>query len=305
MKLRILTGLVVLVSLGILGFSYLRPSTDSNRPVADSGVAAPQTPPATSAPAAEQPGNERVQLLPVPCVPVPDRTPIVVRAEPSVKSDAIATVAAGGPPLLRLDARAVKDDGDWIQVRYDERVGWSDGSTVICRLAPPQAEQVIAEPVEQVLRALEARNMAELSTHVHPVKGLRFSPYVDIDPKRSVVLTASELPAALEAGRVRRWGSEDGSGEPITLTFADYYRRFVYDRDFVNAAQKRVNEFGAKSTTRPNIWEVYPNAIVVEAHVPGTKPESEGMDWSSLLLVFEQHDARWYLSALVHDQWTI
>ena len=88
-------------------------------------------------------------------------------------------------------------------------------------------------------------------------------------------------------------------------SFADYYKRFVYDRDFASAPEKRINEFGRKSTTRPNIWEVYPNAIVVEAHVPGSKPESEGMDWSSLLLVFEQHDSRWYLTALVHDQWTV
>jgi hypothetical protein len=39
--------------------------------------------------------------------------------------------------------------------------------------------------------------------------------------------------------------------------------------------------------------------------VPGAKPEYAGLDWASLLLVFEQYESRWYLVALVHDQWTI
>jgi hypothetical protein len=170
---------------------------------------------------------------------------------------------------------------------------------------PADAESVVAREAEVVLNALKARDMTELAKHVHPDKGLRLSPYIAIDPRRGVVLKAAELPTALANARRRRWGSEDGSGDPISLTFAEYYERFVWDRDYLTAAQRRINEFGSKSTTRPNVREVYPKAIVVEAHAPGTKPESEGMDWSSLLLVFEQHESRWYLSALVHDQWTI
>ena len=304
----IITGLGVLVLLSvILVLSYRRLSSGSNEPVVETQATAPQAPPAAVAPAVPRSAaGDAVQSPVVRCVPATSHTgPIDIREDPSVKNTVIARVAAKAPELARLDARAVKGDGDWIRVQYDERVGWVDGKTVICRLTPAQAAQVIAGEAEQVLNALRARNMPELSNHVHPVKGLRFSPYVDIDAKRSVVSSAAELVAALEDGRARRWGSEDGSGEPISRSFADYYKRFIYDRDFASAPEKRFNEFGKTSTTRPNIWEVYPNAIVVEAHVPGTKPASEGMDWASLLLVFEQHDSRWYLSALVHDQWTI
>src|SRR4030095_1203690 len=167
------------------------------------------------------------------------------------------------------------------------------------------AESAVEAEAELVLHALQARNMPELARHVHPVNGLRFSPYMAVDPKRSVVLTAAELAGALENTQRRTWGRGDGSGDPISLTFARYYQRFIYDRDYVRVAQRRVNQFGDKSTTRPNIREIYPDAIVVEAHAPGTKPESEGMDWSSLGLVFEPYESNWYLSALVHDQWTI
>ena len=302
----VFTGLGVLVSLSlVLGLSLLRPTSGSDQPVADPRGAAQQTPSVASAPSVGR-SSEPVQVPVAPCVPAHDRTqPMVIRAEPSVKSGVVATVAGTDSGLVRLDTRTMRGDGDWIQVRYDGRVGWADGALVTCRFTPVQAKQVIAGEVEEVLNALKARNMPALSKHVHPVKGLRFSPSVDIDPKRSVVLMAAQLPTSLEDAKPRRWGSEDGSGEPISSSFADYYKRFMYDRDFASAPEKRFNEFGTKSTTRPNIWQVYPNAIVVEAHVPGTRPESEGMDWSSLLLVFEQHDSRWYLSALVHDQWMV
>jgi hypothetical protein len=172
-------------------------------------------------------------------------------------------------------------------------------------LAVEPAPSTAAQEAELVLKALQARNMAELAAHVHPLKGLRFSPYIHIDPTRSVVLQAGELPAALEDTKPRRWGSEDGTGDPIVRSFASYFARFVYDRDFLSAAERRVNEFGGKSTTKPNVREIYPDATVIEAHVPGAKPEYEGLDWASLLLVFEQYESRWYLVALVHDQWTI
>jgi hypothetical protein len=118
-------------------------------------------------------------------------------------------------------------------------------------------------------------------------------------------LQAGELPTALDDPKPRRWGSEDGTGDPIVRRFADYYARFVYDRDFLSASERRVNEFGSKSTTKPNVREIYPDATVIEAHVRGTKPGYGGLDWASLLLVFEQYESRWYLVALVHDQWTI
>jgi hypothetical protein len=172
-------------------------------------------------------------------------------------------------------------------------------------LAVEPTPSTAAHEAELVLRALQTRNMTELAAHVHPVKGLRFSPYIDIDPKRSVVLQAGELPTAFEDPKPRRWGSEDGTGDPIVRSFASYFARFVYDRDFLSAPERRVNEFGGKSTTKPNVREIYPDATVIEAHVPGAKPEYGGLDWASLLLVFEQYESRWYLVALVHDQWTI
>ena len=275
----VLTGLAVLVivaaTLGLSRFGQLQGGSTT-------------TPPPASCRAAEG-----------------DQDRIVVREQPSLNSNVIARVTSADSPVIRIDARTVKGRGDWIQVRHDGGTGWAVGAEVICRLPPEAAQQVIAQEAAQVMAALDARNMTDLAAHVHPIKGVRLSPSVDVDPKRSVVLSSAEVAKALDDPRRRVWGSEDGSGDPISRSFADYYTRFIYDRNFAGESQQRFNEFGTKSTTRSNIWELYPNAIVVEYHVPGTKPESEGMDWASLLLVFEQHESRWYLSALVHDQWTI
>jgi hypothetical protein len=299
MKRRgILTGLAVLVLLSasvvVARFGRLQGGNDGVSPaVAEQKTAPAHAPKAGGSPLAR-------------CRPAADDDDrIVVREGPSANSNVIARVGHAESAVTRLDARSVKGRGDWIQVQLDERTGWVDGAEVICRFTPEEAQQVIAAQAAQVLDALAARNMRVLATHVHPIKGLRFSPYVDVDPKRSVVLAAPDVPKAFDDRRPRVWGSEDGTGDPISRSFAEYYTRFVYDREFASGAHERFNEFGAKSTTQSNLWELYPNAIVVEYHVPGTKPESEGMDWASLLLVFEQHESRWYVSAIVHDQWTI
>ena len=44
-----------------------------------------------------------------------------------------------------------------------------------------------------------------------------------------------------------------------------------------------------------------PNLKVIAVHGTGT----DGLDWSSLKLVFQAGDTSWYLIGMVHGQWTI
>ena len=302
-------SLGVLVFVGVIsGFHPCRCPAVRTKPSSRHDLPARKDPEQKVAPAVERsPAGVAVQASVVRCVPSSGDTQIIdIREEPSVESTVPGGQPATVPSWPGSDARTVKGDGDWIRVRYDGRVGWVDGATVICRLAPAQAAQAIAGQVDEVLSALKARNMPEPLESCSPVKGLRLSPYVDIDAKQTVVLTTTDLPAALEDGRLRRCGSEDGSGEPISRSFAEYYET-VHLRSRFRQRPSEAVPTNLAGSRRPGqtFRKVYPNAIVVEAHVPGTKPESEGMDWASLLLVFEQHDSRWYVSALVHDQWTI
>ncbi|HUM37898.1 MAG TPA: hypothetical protein PLQ85_13585, partial [Anaerolineae bacterium] len=101
------------------------------------------------------------------------------------------------------------------------------------------------------------------------------------------------------------WGVYDGSGEPIQLTFAAYYQKFVFDHDYTTAVAVSVNERLGMGNSIDNSQEYYPGAMVVEYHFPGFDPQYGGLDWTSLRLVFQEFEGRWVLVGIIHDQWTI
>ena len=43
----------------------------------------------------------------------------------------------------------------------------------------------------------------------------------------------------------------------------------------------------------------------VDFSFPSADPVNDGMDWSSLKLVFQPAETRWYLVGVVHGEWTI
>ncbi len=119
------------------------------------------------------------------------------------------------------------------------------------------------------------------------------------------IFPASQVLIFLPDKKVYTWGIYDGSGLLINLTPAEYYNKFIYDVDFVNAPEISYNRIIGKGSTINNAFEVYPNTIIVEYHFSGFDPKYEGMDWRSLRLVFEEKDTVWYLIGIIHDQWTI
>ena len=176
------------------------------------------------------------------------------------------------------------------------------------RLPPKEAEQTIARRARQVLMLIKSRNVAKLSALVHPRKGLRFSPYhsVNLQKGGDRVFTRNQFKSLLADKKRYRWGEDDGSGDPIRLTFAGYQRKFVYDHDYLRAPDVTYNSASLSSGNLiNNIRESYPAAIIVEYHFPGFEEKYGGMDWTSLWLVFEKQGSEWYLVGLVHGEWTI
>jgi len=174
----------------------------------------------------------------------------------------------------------------------------------IRKLSPSKVKKLIEKRAREVVLALKNKDSAKLSSFAHPVLGIRFSPYAYVD-ETEIVLTASQLKDVFLDSRKYLWGSYDGSGDPITLTFAKYYQRFIYDKDFINAEKIKYNEITESGNTLNNCFEFYPNGIVVEFHFSGFDPKYEGMDWRSLRLVFEGKDNIWYLIGIISDRWTI
>ena len=164
----------------------------------------------------------------------------------------------------------------------------------------------VTEAASTVMRSLRDKDMSQLAAWVHSEKGLRFSPYAYVDTKNDIVFTKSEVEGLMNDTTKRVWRTFAGSGDLIELTFADYYKQFVYDADFIQTAEIAVNKGLGQGTTINNLNEVYPKEQYdfVEYHIAGIDPSVEGMDWRSLRLVFEKIGGDHALVGIIHDQWT-
>ena len=172
------------------------------------------------------------------------------------------------------------------------------------RLSPARAERIIAGRAGAVVRALKQRDTTTLARFVHPDRGVRFSPSVFLEKGEGRTFTRAQV-RRLSADRTRYlWGHHDGSGEPMRLRFSDYYKRFVFPRDFTRARKVLYNTPTQRGNTRKNTFSVHPRAIHVEYYLPQTAPD-KAYDWASLNLIFEQKNGVWYLVGIVHDGWTI
>ncbi len=170
--------------------------------------------------------------------------------------------------------------------------------------APESPEQRLKNTALEIVEMLRDRDLERLSGVIDPEKGLLFSPYAHIQAQTALSFQADDLPGFKDSQK-RVWGSYDGSGEPIELTFLEYFEKFVYDRDFLGAPEVNVNKLNGTGNTPFNGLEVFPGASYVEFHFPGFDKQHEGMDWESLILVLLPDGQEWKLCAIVHAGWTI
>jgi len=163
----------------------------------------------------------------------------------------------------------------------------------------------LADYSKQILQLLKNKRYSELQSHIHPEKGLRFSPYGYINVESDVHIQAGELPALVAKKDSTQWGSFDGTGESIKLTFPEYAATFIYDVDFLKAEKLSINQSLSSGNTLNNLKEVYPQAEYTESYFSGFEKKYQGMDWKALRLVYEKYHGKYYLVGIVHDQWTI
>ncbi len=165
------------------------------------------------------------------------------------------------------------------------------------------AKSIIAGRAREAVTALKNRDMQRLSGLVHPDKGVRFTPYNYVDPKRDLVFHPRQITRLMTSKKRYLWGEYDGTGDPIRLTFRKYHGRFIYDWDFANARDINYSRETKDISDYDNAYKSYPGAIIVEYFNPGTV--ESGMDWSTLRLVFQRKNRTWYLVGILHNEWTI
>lgn len=156
-----------------------------------------------------------------------------------------------------------------------------------------------------ILKSIKNRDFKKFVEYFHPLSGVRFTPYGFIDTVTARVLSKNDFLRLHENQQKIHWGFFDGSGDSIKLNTKNYFRRFVYDADFLNAEKITINKFSAAGNSLNNLTAIYPNCDFLEFYFSGFNPKYSGMDWKTLRLVFRNYDKKPYLVAIVHDQWTI
>ena len=154
--------------------------------------------------------------------------------------------------------------------------------------------------------ALSRRDIDSLAKLAHPDSGIRFTPYPHVDTAQDRRLTPAQLRAEWAKPDSAIWGVQDGSGEPIRLTFRGYVDRFVYDFDVLHAPRiARDSAPMGTGNAKFNVPQVYSSDAILEFNTPGADPKYGGMDWRSLWIVLRRYSDRWVVIGIVHGAWTI
>lgn len=179
------------------------------------------------------------------------------------------------------------------------------GSTTIL-ITEANKDSVLSATTKEVLTLFKDKNYAKLDSFIHPTEGIRFSPYATVEPGSDKKFTREEFLKLVTTDKNKKftWGTADGSGDPIVLTPAAYFGKFVYDGNFLSPKRAGVNVVLGKGNSVNNLKQAYPNAEFTENYLDGTKKYG-GMDWKSVRLVYKLENGRYYLVGIVHDQWTI
>ena len=169
----------------------------------------------------------------------------------------------------------------------------------------PTSQNSLLQTALNVVEVINDEDMQALSDFVHPIKGVKFSAYGHINVSSDLTFINTQVANLMNDTEVYTWGNYDGSGEPINLNFADYFDEFIYDEAYNNPNVIGNNVSIAQGNIINNIADAYPDGEFVDFHFTGFEPQFEGLDWSSLKLVFEEDNGTWYLVGIVHDQWTV
>lgn len=80
---------------------------------------------------------------------------------------------------------------------------------------------------KEFVQLLKDKNMQTLAEYIHPTKGIRFTPYSYINLETDCVLPNDQIKNAFDDKTAYGWGHFDGSGEPINMTFEEYFKEYT------------------------------------------------------------------------------
>ena len=164
-------------------------------------------------------------------------------------------------------------------------------------------EETLKTMNNEILSVLKSKDYAKLANFVHPEKGVQFSMYAYVNPKKDKHFTKEDFKKYVATNIKFTWGEKDGTGDPLVLSIKDYLRDWVLRKDF-SKGEFQLNSFKGTGNSLNNLKEIYPNNDFTENYIGGSE-EYGGMDWNCLRFVFEELYGTYYLVAMINDEWTI
>jgi len=156
-----------------------------------------------------------------------------------------------------------------------------------------------------VLEQIRDDDFLALSQVAHPELGVVFTPYSTINLSTDRRFSADQIAMFDTDTTTYMWGVYNGSGEPMLLTPTEYFELFIPAESCLNASVIGVNQLVRSGNALENIADVFPNALFVDFHMPGSQEDTpEDYDWSSLRLGFEEYEGELRLVIIVHSRWT-
>lgn len=173
------------------------------------------------------------------------------------------------------------------------------------QLAPVRMDMdsLLLDYTREILTVIKSKDYVAFSAFIHPQDGIRFSPYAYIS-KEHLKLSKNEFLLSLKQRDLELWGEYAGSGDSIYFRIQNYFKRFVYDVDFLNAEKITANSSNVSGNSINNQKEFYTNVNYTECYFSGFDKKYAGMDWRALRLIFKEYNGKDFLVGIVRDEWT-
>lgn len=169
----------------------------------------------------------------------------------------------------------------------------------------PAGDETLVTTAKEVLVALKSKDYVKLQD-LTSLDGISWNIYPD-----SLDLTKNDISKA-DVSRIPTntqkymFGYTDGKGDPIELTISDYLDKWIYNHDYLAAQKVLINQVATMNgNTSNNILTYSAGRSFVAFHFDGFDTKYEGMDWTTLYLIFDKDADTFKLRGIVKANWTI
>lgn len=156
-----------------------------------------------------------------------------------------------------------------------------------------------------LLTNLNSGDFSAFVNLVHPIKGVRFSPYGHVNINETPVFSANELNNYFIRPDSLFFGFDDGTGDSIRLDLRTYIKDYILTPNYLKSTEISINQVHKTGNAPMNMADAFPNSDFIEYYFSGFDKQYDGMDWKALRLVWENYNNKWYLVGIVRACWTI